>query len=116
MIIFKCFAKNVSNLQKHTDEKPFQCKICETKFNDKYNCMDHIRIHDDRFKLKCSICDQRFAGISNLIKHGDKYHNGQGYTRKNRLVKRPRLSGDLAAIGDAAMGTGFELTNEMPLL
>ena len=59
--------------------------------------------------------------ISNIllvgsIKHGDKYHNGQGYTRKNRLVKRPRLSGDLAAIGDAAMGTGFELTNEMPLL
>ena len=107
---------NFKPSKKHTDEKPFQCKICETKFNDKYNCMDHIRIHDDRFKLKCSICDQRFAGISNLIKHGDKYHNGQGYTRKNRLVKRPRLSGELAAIGDAAIGPDFGITNEMPLL
>ena len=59
----------------HTDERPFQCKLCERKFRQKRSCLSHIRGHDDRLKLKCKQCDLKFTGNKLLNLHTKKIHN-----------------------------------------
>ena len=59
----------------HTDERPFQCKLCERKFRQKRSCLSHIRGHDDRLKLKCKQCDLKFTGNKLLNLHTKKFHN-----------------------------------------
>ena len=71
----------------HTGEKPFQCKLCEQAFRCKDECKSHIRSHDDRFKLKCTVCDAKFVKSDLLRHHAKKYHNGKGFTRKQRIAR-----------------------------
>ena len=69
----------------HTDERPFQCKLCKKTFRQKTYCVTHIRMHDDRFKLKCTICDAKFSCYQAIIRHTKREHNGEGYTRQRRI-------------------------------
>ena len=58
----------------HTDERPFQCKLCGRGFIQKTDCIKHIRIHDDRYKFKCSMCDKSFASKYTRKRHFDQLH------------------------------------------
>ena len=59
----------------HTDERPFQCKLCQRKFRQKRSCLNHIRGHDERLQLKCDHCDLKFTGSKTLNLHTKKFHN-----------------------------------------
>ena len=88
--------KNSGNIEVHyrghTGEKPFGCKLCKKRFTSKHACLQHIRGHDDRYKLKCSICDAKFMDSKTILRHVERLHNGKGYERKKRLIKRKRES------------------------
>ena len=88
----------------HSKEKPFECRLCGKTFVTKASCIHHIRSHDDSLKLRCSVCGKLFRDVGPLIKHTTKYHNGEGYTRKNRprrnlqdvgTIKKRRLAYEL---------------------
>ena len=74
----------------HNDEKPFGCKLCEKRFTSKDSCICHIRRHDDRFKLRCTVCNETFIKTTDIIHHTKSLHNGMGYERRKRLIKRKR--------------------------
>ena len=76
-----------NHFRKHTDERLFQCKLCEKTFRRKEACIDHIRGHDDRFKLKCTVCDAMFISRQALIRHTETWHSGEGYERQRRRFK-----------------------------
>ena len=60
--------------KQHTDEKPFQCKLCARKFRRKSDCLSHIRGHDDRLKLHCDYCDLKFTRNKALNLHAKQFH------------------------------------------
>ena len=76
----------------HSNEKPFECKLCSRAFTLKSTCIQHIRTHDDNLKLQCSVCTQLFTHPHTLLKHTAKYHNGEGYQRKKRPSKKEPFS------------------------
>ncbi|KAG5669480.1 hypothetical protein PVAND_017367 [Polypedilum vanderplanki] len=71
----------VKNLKAHkrvvhskTDEKNFQCQICDKKFKLNEVLQKHVRTHNKQ--CQCKICGRKFANISELNEHM-KYHDGQ---------------------------------------
>lgn len=62
---------------RHTEEKPFECDICNKQFSSQSNLRGHWSIHKEERPYLCSICGQAFKANSNLQKHimrhlGDK--------------------------------------------
>ena len=74
--------------RRHTDEKPFGCKLCQKRYKSKWACIEHIRGHDDRFKLEYTVCNKKFMQSQTIIKHCTKMHDGKGYERKRRAKFR----------------------------
>ena len=64
------------HIRTHSNEKPFQCRLCGKAFSRKSSCIQHIRGHDDNLKLRCSVCSALFTQSGAFLKHTAKYHNG----------------------------------------
>jgi len=77
-----------AHVRMHKKEKPFKCKLCNRQFTQKISCIIHIRTHDDSLKLKCDVCDELFINEQTILRHATKAHDGLGYTRKKRIIKR----------------------------
>lgn len=56
----------------HTKERPYECHLCERKFNEKPSLKNHIRNHTGEKVFGCNICDERFIQKHQLLSHRRK--------------------------------------------
>ena len=47
----------------HTNEKPFECDVCEKRFRESGNLKVHMRIHTNEKPYECDVCDKSFSYI-----------------------------------------------------
>ena len=55
LFVIKTFAQKshlTEHLRRHSDEKPFMCKVCDTSFLRKGDLTNHQQIHNDERPIK----------------------------------------------------------------
>ena len=66
------------NLEKHmrihTNEKPYECDVCEKRFSESGSLKAHMRIHTNEKPYECDVCEKRFRISSNLRRHVRTQH------------------------------------------
>ena len=50
----------------HTNEKPYECDVCDEAFRQSGNLKDHMRIHTNEKPYECDVCEKRFSESSSL--------------------------------------------------
>lgn len=56
--------------------KPFECSMCDRKFNQKVHLVSHMRVHTGEKPYSCSICFRKFAHQTTLRIHF-RTHTGE---------------------------------------
>ncbi|KFM81714.1 hypothetical protein X975_17533, partial [Stegodyphus mimosarum] len=59
----------------HTQERPFNCHICNKAFNHKISLMNHMYVHTGEKPFRCNLCLRYFASKSNLTRHKATSHS-----------------------------------------
>ena len=58
----------------HTNEKPYECDVCEKRFSRADSLKSHMRIHTNEKPYECDVCEKRFRCSSNLKVHMRRLH------------------------------------------
>ncbi|XP_017776177.1 PREDICTED: zinc finger protein 70-like [Nicrophorus vespilloides] len=80
--------------------RPYECEICEKRFNKKSNLWKHIHIHTGEKRFQCDVCNKKFSQNANLKKH-KLIHDGikpysctycqKAFTQRANLDKHIRI-------------------------
>jgi len=58
----------------HTNEKPYECDVCDKAFRDSSTLAKHMRIHTNEKPYECDVCEKRFSQSSQLKSHVRNVH------------------------------------------
>ena len=94
--------------KQHTDERPFQCKLCARKFRRKSDCLSHIRSHDDRLKLHCDHCDLKVTANKALNLLTKQFHKEQANPDHD-----PKFGTRIPNLEESSSGISQVITDEL---
>ena len=63
------------HMRTHTNEKPYECDVCEKRCTTAGNLKVHMRIHTNEKPFECHVCEKRFRQSSGLKVHVRRYHH-----------------------------------------
>uniref|UniRef100_A0A182M114 Protein krueppel n=1 Tax=Anopheles culicifacies TaxID=139723 RepID=A0A182M114_9DIPT len=70
------YSENIPGELTHTEERKFQCEVCEETFKYKCSLVVHMRAHTQDKRYSCSECQKSFITSSGLKKHV-RTHTGE---------------------------------------
>ena len=83
-----------SHMTIHTDEKTYECDVCDSKFRQKQQLTTHkALIHYGVKKIKCTMCDALFSLQQNLKKHEEQHYRQEKFVCKECGVSFPKQLG-----------------------
>ena len=47
----------------HTNEKPYECDVCEKRFRRSGTLKSHMRIHTNEKPYECDVCEKLFVNL-----------------------------------------------------
>ncbi|RWS07129.1 hypothetical protein B4U79_01612 [Dinothrombium tinctorium] len=85
-------------LYRHSDERPFACQFCDSKFKTRSDLRKHIDIHSEDNPFKCNMCAFECRCCHTLAKHQKQEHQSinniyicdkckKKFTRGNNLTR-----------------------------
>ncbi|RWS28032.1 hypothetical protein B4U80_01665 [Leptotrombidium deliense] len=85
-------------LYRHTDDRPFACQFCDSKFKSRSDLRKHIDIHSEENPYRCSLCSFECRCCHTLSKHIKQEHQSitseylcheckKKFTRGNNLTR-----------------------------
>lgn len=65
--------KYMKHSELHSNERNYECNICNKKYKTNNHLKEHLRVHNEKFK--CSYCDKEYTYERTLRKHMNNKHN-----------------------------------------
>ena len=79
----------------HTNERPFECTLCQLKFKSSTNLKAHQACHSNEKKFSCDTCGKQFSYKTSLAQHIKCQHQGEKPFRCTHCNKSFSQNGNL---------------------